>query len=211
MEGGKMMNSVVSDYVAEKVISDIRSGTPLSAALCDALTTFPLIERLRQLIRIEDFESLRALCESTDETMQNLGLALLRNIESAAVVRQYLQEMWKRDDLHFRTRIGLQFQLSNDPDLDPKMRQSFLTFILGNWQKFLENQQNWCGTGEDVIAFCSQRLTDSKFPTSKRWLYLCVAAAASDTVAARQLVKDYENDFDPFTREVAAQVLVQLA
>jgi hypothetical protein len=204
------MNSIVSDYVAEKVLSDIRSGAPLSSALCDALTTFPLIDHLRSLIQIEDFAYVRVLCDSTDEAKQTLGLALLRNIESAAVVRQYLQELWKRDDLPFRTRIGLQFQLSNDPNLDPGVRQSFLTFTLSNWEKFLENQRNWCGTGEDVTAFCRQRLSDNKFPPSKRWLYLCVAAASSDTTAARQLIKEYENDSEPFTRKAVAQVLARL-
>lgn len=205
------MENVISEYLAEKFCADIRAGAPASSELCSALTSFPVIDYLRSRIQIEDFERLQVFCDSDDPAKQNLGLALLRNIESIGNVRTYLENLWHRASLSFRSRIGLQFQLSNYADLDPAMRQRFLTFILNHWQEFLDNQIEWCNTGEGVLDFCRQRLADTRFPASKNWLYLCVAAASSDRDAARALVQSYANDLDPFKRKVASEVLERLA
>lgn len=204
------MDSAVCEYLASKVYSDLRSGTMLSPALTESLTGVPFIDHLRKLIRLEDFDRIRAFCDSTEVGHQNFGLALLRNIESATPVREYLREMWDRHDLPLRTRMGLQFQLSNYTDLDPELRHQFRAFIFDNWQSFIDTQLSWCGTGAAVINFCRERLGKTEFPAAKRWLYLCVAAAG-DYESAQQLVKEYENDPDPFTREVAQTVLKRLA
>lgn len=204
------MERIIAEYLADKLINDIRSGVILLPELCEAVTSVPLIDYLRSRIRVEDFDRIRALCDSENAASQNLGLALLRNIEHESEVRSFLENLWERPDLSFRTRIGLQFQLSNYVNLDPSMRKRFLAFTLDNWQPFLDNQVAWCSGPQGVINFCRQRLTDTRFPQSKKWLYMCVVAASDDSTSARSLLEGYQNDPDPFTREVVQEVLKRL-
>ena len=47
---------------------------------------------------------------------------------------------------------------------------------------------------------------DERHSKSKRWVYICAAAASDDSAAARELIQSYTKDPDPFLREVAGIV-----
>lgn len=97
------MNDKIIDYVSSKVVEDIRAARNLAPALCKAINQFPLIDHVRARIEPDDFPLIRSLIEDDSVARQNLGRALLRNIEDVKEVRDYVERMLQRDDLLFQT------------------------------------------------------------------------------------------------------------
>lgn len=204
------MEQVIAEYLAEKLISDIRSGVTLPGDLGWAVIRLPLRDYLRQRIKPKDFNALRSMCNSEDEELQNLGLVLLRNIKQETDVRKFLEEMWQRPGLPFSIRIGLQFQLIDYGDLDAGFHEEFLKFTLTNWEEWLDSMRAWCGGSQNAVNYCRARLEDKGVAPSRRWAFICAAAAANDSSEARSLIEVYANDSDLFLRGVANNVLSRL-
>lgn len=203
------MEPIIAEYLVDKLVDDIRSTRPLPSQLCQALFRYPIINDLRRRINPDDFLIIHSLCESDDDAVRNLGFALLQNIRQERV-RCYLEEVWQRPLLSFKLRTNLQAELLNYPELSQDYHEQLFRFTLDNWQPWLQGIVDWCGGGEGVLKYCTGRLSDPKFPKSKRWLYVCAAAASNDLAAARNLIGSYVEDPDPFLRGVPREVLKRL-
>jgi len=202
---------VLAEYVASKVVEDIRAERPLSSELCEVfIRRFRMIDLMRKHAKPSDFPKLRRLCDSGDDALCDFGLTLLFSIMSQDEVHRYAEDLFQRPNLAFRTRMILQFRFLDDPDLDRHLHEEFLQFMLDNWAQVLNEVPQWFGGRQGVADFCSQRLQDSRFPKTKRWAYVCFAAASDNPAEARQLIESYADDQDPFLREAVQQVLSRL-
>ena len=58
-----------------------------------------------------------------------------------------------------------------------------------------------------VMEWVKKRLVDKRFPPSKAWLYLCIAATSDDKIGAVDLWNSYLTDGNEVVREVSEDLL----
>lgn len=204
------MDQVIAKYLASKAVQDIRSDFLLPSDLCYALNRFPIIDYLRAEIQTSDWQKLHKMCESSDEEICALGLALLRRILRLDEVRSYLEKKYYDiANLPFKARISLQYKLLDYPDLEHEIQKELFESILEDWESWLATVADWTGGQDNVLEYCRLRLRDPNFPKTKHWIYICAAAASDNPKAAQNLIhqKKKENRKDAFMQKVIEEVL----
>jgi len=202
--------TTTAKYIAVKLTQDIRSGFIPSKELSREVNRFPLIDLLRERIEPADLPNLKSLCESQDIYISRLGFSLLRKIHEVNEVRAFVESQWPREDLPFDVRVTLQFMLLSYAELGESMHEELLRFTLSSWDQWLADAVNWSNGQHSVIDYCQERLSSPNLPESKRWVYICCAAASGDQAKTRALISNYVNDPDPFLVKVADEVLDRL-
>lgn len=205
------MEKIVAEYLAQKVIEDVRSGNLPAPELSKAVCHFPLIDLLRKHVTQSDWDNIYLLCESQNQDQRTLGRALLVNIMSFQKVRQYLEQSWQKTDLTFMDRIGLQFTLLNYKDLSTSFHEILLKFTMDNWNNWLKDATApWADGQNNVLDYCQKRLDDQSISKSKRWIYICGVAATDNIEAAKTLVESYLKSDDPFLAKVSNEVMSRI-
>ncbi len=205
------MEQIIAEYIAKKMIIDIREGYLPSPELSEAVRRFPLMDFMRDLVQSGDFLNIRRLLDAPHEEIRALGFGLLNNILNLKKVRDYLEEKWKSCDMTFRDRNAIVFTLTNCEDLSPAFHKQFSEFIFENWERWLTKvAARYAGGLQRVLDYCRVRLQDKIFPDSKKWVYLCVAAASNDSLEAQNLIGGYADAPAPFVRKIACEVLRRL-
>jgi hypothetical protein len=192
------------------LLSELRSGAIPNDGICNLINQYPTIDKARALIEPMDLPMVQRLLASTSFVVRRLGYSLLRKLSNEVPVRQFVENQWWRDDVTFDERIALQFLLLSYRDLDTKFHESLFSFTIQFWEQWLSDAVKWANGKDSVIRYCHDRLASAELPNSKRWVYLCCAAASNDFDAAIKLITSYSEDADPFLRHVVQVVLRRL-
>ena len=191
------MNSIILRYVAKKVLEDIRNGRDLDEDLCGALRTYPELDYLREVVRLEDADRIIALCQSKKELIQFLALGLLQSLGNNEKVKKLLKNLWE-ESTDYTIRLPLLWRLLDNPYLNVEIHRTIYSFIRDNYNQFISDQIKWAKG--DVITYVKNRLEDSRYPESKAWIYLLIAASSEENID--HLLNQYENSEASIVGEV---------
>lgn len=203
------MAPILYEYIATKLLEDIRSGRSLPVDLCQAVTS-DMRRRLHQQILPTDFAAIRRLCETDDSWSRGLGINLLFSIVDTREARSYLEELWRDTTLSMENRRNVQFRLLDCADLDATSHEALRNFTFENWEEWLQGVRRYAGGAEKALEFFKARIIDSKYVESKLWVYLCCGAASNDKEATREWLQNYTADTNAFRRDTALLVLARL-
>ena len=134
------------------------------------------------------------------------AVSLLRHFSLQPDVQPRIWARWESASTYLRCH--LLFRILDDPALQVEWHRKLFNFVLDEWEVFNQVQIKFLGSPENVISHVLRRIGDPSFPDSKTWAYLCtVPGLVEDKNVARALVGLGLNSTDPFTREVADQLL----
>jgi len=189
-----------------KIVNDMRAGHALSPTVARDAVTFPTLDYLRRELTPDDLSAVFRLCESSDSSIQYLGLALLQPFQDQYEVKGYLEELWQRPGLAFETRFGVQYRLL-DFDLNERLQSELMKFTCDNWEMWLDRAMRDAGSSSAVLRACRNRLESPDFHAGKKWVYICMLAASNDKEEASRLALTFCDDADPIRRQAAERVL----
>jgi hypothetical protein len=210
-----MKDATVLDYVAEKIMADLRSGADVPSAVIDEAVRYELTNHLRSRVWAKDFDLARGLCESGQCNEQRLGLSLIQGLRHTggdnlrADIYSYLTSLWEAE-LEFESRASLVYALLDYEELLAEFHEKLLLFTEKNWDRMIAHTLDWCGGPAAILRMTEERVNNPKFPRTKRWIYLCLAVGADDLGAARALVEAYAHDEDLFLRRVVSIILARI-
>jgi len=176
-----MAEQPMLEYLAQKVVDDLRAGVALDEALGVELTQYPQIDYLRQQVATQDVEMLLRTANSTNQGMRALAHALMPRLQQDERIREYLLWQWRdtpREDYAQCRR--LMWLLLNYDDLDTDIHREIYDFICCHLEHWLEDVVIWCGGPAEVLPAVQARLADPLFPESKAWVYLMCGLAEED-------------------------------
>jgi hypothetical protein len=202
-------DGAIANYLASKVIEDIRTGKQLSDGLAANLDASKYVVHLRNAVEESDVATLLNIIETQSEPFGLLALTMLKRHVNTKKVEMSLRELWRRET-RFRTKVGVTFRLLDLDHLEPAMHEELYAFIKQNLQPFLEWLTWWSGGPDRVLPHCLSRLKDQTFPTSKHWLFLCRLPGSSDREAVTVLLEKYRSSPDAFLARVATEMLAEL-
>jgi hypothetical protein len=203
------MDQTLRNYVARKVVEDLRQGKGLDEDLLLEVRVFPLIDDIRSLIRPDDLQFVRGLLNSPEITRFRFGLSLVRKIQHLAGVREVLENLWATSP-DAKIREAVIWALTQYPDTPRSKHREFFRFFLDNPKEFYDELVTWFGGTDKIISGSQARLSDPGFH-AKRWMYLWCLAFAPERDEARSIVAKYTDDPDDLTREVAQQAMQRLS
>jgi len=206
-----MTESPLYKYMAEKALADLRSGGTVSPDLVTIFNSKKAQDVLRRFLKeeqvTEDLGLLSNLAEHGHLPIRNFAISTLRVWKEDPEVKSLLFHLW---DVHedVSTRLNLLWRLLDYEDLSPTFRERLYTFVLDNWNAFLNLQQEFMGEGNPttVLERVEERIKDKNFPKTKRWAYLCSAMASDDGPGIIRLIDRYEGKEGSFDRTVADEL-----
>lgn len=203
-------NDAIANYIASKVIEDIRTGKQLSDELALNLDASKYVGHLRSAVEESDVELLLNIVETGSESFGVLALTMLRRFGKTPQVESFLRELWG-NETRFRTRVGVVFRLLDLEHLELEMHEELYKFIKRNLRPFVEWLTLWVGGSDMVLPHCLARLKSKDFRASKHWLYLCILLGSSDRAAVTVLLEKYKSSpDDAFLAKVATEMLAEL-
>jgi hypothetical protein len=203
------MSKMISDYVANKVMQDWRSGARLEEALCAELNQVPFVDALRAVVGPADVDLVLTIAQSKPIKQASLALSMLRRHASNDGVRKFLRNAWDSAD-SFPQRFDLLWRLLDDADLDDAARHDIFEFAIGNLDQFLSEIPAFFDRKEDILVAYTARLEDASIPTSKKWVYLVSAAASDDEEGVAALLREHLTGGDELSRRAAERMLVRV-
>lgn len=204
------MKQPIIDYLASKVIEDIRQQRCFDDSVADNLNKYPLMDSLREVIQQEDVPILLEMTKSTSTCICNLAISLLRKFDTQADVKLFFLDEWRRSTVYDR-RSALMWRLLDDKCLDITIHKDIYSFVCNNINRFVSDCTICFGGDNQVLSACKARLTDSSFPRTKDWIYLCAALGSTERDSVKQLIASYESSKDKFVAMVAKDLSQRLS
>lgn len=202
-------STVFSGTDAASIVEALRNGERPTEREAAAMKRRPLIDELRNCVVAEDVPRFLSIVDVEQGYVAALHLSVLRHHAGRPEVQESLRRRWESADAFLRA--SLVWRLLDDPDLPREWHRKMFDFILQEPKTFDKVSLEFIGGQGKLFSYCLQRLGDSSFPESKKWIYLCNAAAAEEPGLARALVALGRYLPDPFAREVAEQLLQKLS
>lgn len=200
------LDVLATKFVAGAILSHLRSGARPTEEEARLLNQFTLIGTLRDHVVEDDVPWLLEVVNSQSGWVATLCLGLLRKFVQRQEIQTQLRSRWENADAFFQNK--LMWRLLDDPQLPSLWQRKIFQFILDDWQNFRSYLLFFHGAPDKVLPEVLRRIGDPAFPASKKWVYLCTAAAASDDpIAAKALVGFGRSLPDPFAQEVAEHLL----
>jgi hypothetical protein len=195
-----------SRFVVGAILAHMRSGARPTEEEARLLNQFNLINILRGCVVEDDISWLLDVVNNQSGWVATLCLGLLRKHVQRQDIQTQLRSRWESADQFFRNK--LMWRLLDDPQLPAEWQRRIFQFVLDDWQNFRNYLLFFHGAPDKVVPEVLRRIGDSAFPASKKWIYLCTAAAASDDpIAAKALVGFGRSLPDPFAQEVTEYLL----
>jgi len=157
-------------FTADAVGALIRSGRYPGEGEARAIDRLPLIDLLRRGVTSDAVPGLLALVASGPDGTSGLACSLLKDYTTTPAVRSCFERRWDSASPYLRNR--LMWRLLDVEDLDSKWQGRFTEFIRSEWGTFRAFNREFFGTSLTGIARVLARITDPRFPSSKRWIYL---------------------------------------
>lgn len=203
------MEEIILNYLAEKVMDDLRKGIELSDELIKNLNKYPFIDYIRKLVTKEDMRIIKKMIQSEKITVCRLGISLTRQLLKEKEVQKHLFNIWKSTD-EYDIRRGLMFRFLDLDNLPINMHNEIYNFVRKNWDRWLANQANWYGGKEKILSVCLDRLEGPSNPKSKAWVYLCIATLSPEKDKVKELISRYLSSKESINAKVAADLVKEL-
>ncbi len=195
-----------NSFVADAVMSRLRSGVLPTDLEADFLNRLPLIESLRIRVRKDDVPWLFETIDGHSGEIAGLFLSLLKRFTRIKEVQCELQRRWEKGDAFLRAH--LMWRLLDSPDLDRAWHEAIFSFVLAEWPTFRDLSLKFLGTPHTVVEQMIERIGDPNYVESKKWVCLCrVADVAANRGAARGLLQLGKLLPDPLACRVADSLL----
>lgn len=193
------------------VLDRLRTGgTPERATLL-FFDRLPWIDHLRQQVRPEDEPWLRELLSKPGlgalPELRLLAVSLLGGISERDTLEELLLQIWEHGSEDYDLRFQVAPRLLDISELPEEMHRRIYCWVSDHWDRWLSDAQRWYGGPAFVLEGVRTRLEDRRFPLSKAWLYLCIAAAAESRDEARALWTEYSVHCMPFVAAVARDLI----
>lgn len=202
--------------IAEKAYQNLKNGTIINDDLALKLNSIPQIDYCRSLIKDDDADWLKRLASSSSvaSLVRELCISLMHPLcrKNDRDTREYLEGLWKSSD-QYNIRMQVMWRLLDYDDLPVNLhRDIYKNFIVPNWDKWLPYIVEKFGGKEKVFPSCNKRLQDPAFPSSKAWVYLCVASGCKkeEMPEVKKMIKQYLSSKDSINSEVAENILKKL-
>lgn len=199
------MEACVYDYLALKVMEDLRSEQPLDDNLANALYKYKIIDHLRLKVKSDDFELLCNYIRTGSAAMRGLAIGMLKYLLEDEKNRELLFDLWQHFE-DFQTKMNIMFRLLDIPELENSKHEMLYAFVKQNWQRFMQTARDFPAQGESVIEVQQRRIADPAFPETKKWIYLCLSLASDDTKKVIELLNQYTES----NASIVAKVAVDL-
>jgi len=201
----------IPEYLALKVISDIRAGKPLNEELASSINARKYVDRIRGALDVSDVDLLMRMFKQDAGPSGVLGLTLLKRFVREPQVEKFVRSLWPCSaDTSFRRKVGIVSRLLDVNSLEPHLHEQLYEFVKQHLGQFVEWLTPWWGGPDMVLPVSRARLKDKDFPASKHWLYLCGALGSPDKKAVADLLTEYESSKDTFVARVAKEMLAEL-
>lgn len=183
----------------------LKRGGRFDEAEAQQLTSYPLVDALRDLVEESDVEALMRQAEKEVGPNRRLLLNLLQRFDQGQHVKAFLRAEWARSPA-FEHRMPLVWRLLDDHDLGPDLRGEISSFVFAHLEAFSLDCATWFGGAEAVLPAIESRLRDQRFPRAKDWAYLCAAIGAADRRGLSSLLERYTSSQDESTAKVASRL-----
>ena len=195
------------EFLAEALVHHLRSGAVPTEEEADLMNRLPIIDCLRDRAKRPDVDGwLMPAVSNQEGECAGLCLSLLRKFDTDPATCDSLKQRWSTASSFLKAH--LLWRILDDPDLPQEWHQRIVDFILREQEAFHAASLKFLGPPERAAEIARKRFHDPKFPTSKKWSYLCrVVGTACDAQEARRFLQDSLRDPDPFTQRVASLLL----
>lgn len=210
-----MIQKEIIHYVARKVIEDIRAGIWFDEDTAKSLNERPLMDAMRGYIKEQDISTLIKMAQTNSLKNRALAITLLWKFDAQREdVKAFLLEDWQRTineySYDYDRGMPLIWRLLDDTELDVSIREQIHEFVFKNLSEFIADTSQWYGGPSMVLETMQERLSDSKFPKAKAWIYLCVSLGSTDREGAKCLLESYKSNEDLFIAETASELYRRL-
>ncbi|MCK4351900.1 hypothetical protein KAW65_00650 [candidate division WOR-3 bacterium] len=204
------MEERILNYLAGKVMDDLRIGIEFSDELIQGLNKYPFIDYIRKQVTKEDIHIIKKMAQSEKLTTRRFGISLTRKLLRDREIQKNLFNMWKSMD-EYEILRALMFQLLSLDDLPFEMHNEIYNFVRKNWTRWRIDAANWYGGKERIFSACLNRLKDpSQCPESKSWVYLCMATLSPEKDKVKELISRYLFSKESINAKVAADLVKEL-
>lgn len=211
------MEKVIADYLAKKILEDLRNGIAIDSALAAVIVNkMDLVEKIRSMIDSNDFQILKKLIDMPDFNLVRLGIILLQPLQGKnSQIQQLLLDKWNSTawaspQAEFNVKLELMFRLLDDPNLELKVQESIYDYVLRNHKEWLTAALEYFpfeGDYDKLKELIENKLKDQRFPPTKSWLYLLILNAHPDKSKIKGILSKYATSMHPMVKRVADDLL----
>lgn len=209
--------SRIYEYLAEKIMEDLRSKQSVDDKLLKELTSCPPMDYIRLKANNDDIALILSLANAGSKALRSFAIALLRKVKDDERVKSFIRDAWKkawektgadRDNLLI---MDLMWRLLDDPCLDILEHRKIYGFIKENWKYWIEDVTHSYGGENNILDSVKERLARRDTLETKKWIYLCVSMASPDITGVKMLLSEYENSDNHFVSEIVAYLQTRLS
>ena len=201
------MEQKILEYLAKKVVGDLRSNRFVDEELALELNKQPYIDELRIKVEDTDIDLLVKIADSKlYSSVGGLAVTMIQGGARNKKVKELLLRHWKEDN-DFECKNYIMFRLLDDPKLDILMHEEIYNFVMDNLDQWINQQVKWINGRDKIVEFAKGRINNPDFPETKNWVYLCDCLGASDKEGAKELVKRYIDSSASIVARVAKDLL----
>ena len=203
------MDPIISDYIAGKVMHDLRNRVVFSDEFAVKIVQKPIFDNLIKRVQDSDKEIIITLINAENSYSSWLGILLSRGIKSEPDILNILKQKWDLSDEYIVKR-ALVARLLDYKELSREFHFKLYEFVRKNWKKYISDIAYFMGGRENVLTGCLDRLNDKFFPKSKAWIYLCVLTYSPEREKVARTIESYISSKSSINSEVAKELLAEL-
>jgi len=162
-----------SDFVADALVNRFEQGRFPDDGQAFLFDRRFIIDGLRSRLSATFVPMLMRIVDTQGGAAAGLAAALLRPYIHTTEVREAFQRRWKSASPYLRNR--LMWQLLSDRNLSPYWQETFLHFLIADWEVCRDFHYAFYGPREQALDRFLHRLGDSSLADGEKWIYLCCA------------------------------------
>lgn len=201
----------VNEYLAKKIMKDLRYDEAIDDDVLKELIQVPHIDYIRAEVNDSDIDTLLKLASIRNEVSRSFAIALLSKVKDNECVKEFILESWNNaNDSEIMLKMDLLWRLLDYPDIKSALHEEIYKFIRENWTCWIKDVEHSYGGTDNILDNIKKRLVDHNFPETKKWIYLCVSVTSSDIKGVRELLSEHENNTNPFVTKVVQDLQLVL-
>ena len=162
-----------SDFVADALVNSFEQGRFPDDGQALLFDRRFIIDGLRSRLSPTFVPMLMRVVNTQSGPSAGLAAALLRPHIQVPEVHTAFQKRWKSASPYLRNR--LMWQLLSDRNLSTYWQETFLHFLITDWEVCRDFHYAFYGPREQALDRFLHRLGDSSLADGEKWIYLCCA------------------------------------
>lgn len=187
------MEEVISNYIADKVLEDLRNNGELKDDLADVLNSYQWLVFWRQRISVEDKEWLKETVLAKKSHTSELCITLMHPLREENDIKELLFSLWNSPSSDYFTKMQVMWRLLDYADLSDKTINEIYQYVFADWNTWLPYMVKKFGGADRAYENCIERLNNPGFPESKKWVYLCILVGSSKIDEAKTVISRYKD------------------